>query len=123
MNGDQYRESLRDGRVYKILLPVEWATFEASGRFDGSPFDVQSGFVHCSSRTQAGNTALRFFADEPELVVLAIDTEMLGDAVRWESASGGELFPHVYGPLPRAAVVGVHHVVGAAQVGATLAGS
>jgi uncharacterized protein (DUF952 family) len=38
--------------IYKILLPAEWAKFEAAGRFDGSRFDRSSGFVHCSSREQ-----------------------------------------------------------------------
>ena len=99
--------------VYKILLPSEWEEFDRTGRFTGSPFDVSSGFVHCSSRKQVGETAERFFANEPALIVVVLDTEMLGDAVRWEPASNGDLFPHVYGPLPRLAVVEIHRVAGA----------
>jgi uncharacterized protein (DUF952 family) len=109
--------------VFKILLPDEWAGFESSGRFDGSAFDRQSGFIHCSSRQQVGSTAQRFFADEPDLVVLTVDPQLLGDTLRWEPASNGELFPHVYGALPRAAVVSVHHVAGATQVEKTLGGA
>src|SRR5262249_50987923 len=83
--------------VYKILRPAEWAGFEAAGRFDGSPDDHASGFVHFSSRAQVGATAQRFFADEPELVLLAVDADALGDRLRWEpSPHSGDPFPHLY---------------------------
>lgn len=101
--------------IYKILLPSEWADFEAAGRFDGSPFDRDSGFVHCSSREQVGRVAAHLFAQEPTLVVTALDADALGEAVRWEEADG-EPFPHVYAPLPVDAVVGVHRIAGAASV-------
>lgn len=102
--------------VYKILLPHEWESFEASGRFDGSPLDKESGFVHCSSRAQVAATASRYFTSEPALVVVAIDALRIGDALRWEAATDGELFPHVYGPIPRSAVVAVQVVAGAAGI-------
>ena len=31
---------------------------------------------------------------------VAVDLLPLADAVRWEPARGGELFPHIYGCLP-----------------------
>jgi uncharacterized protein (DUF952 family) len=102
--------------IYKILLPAEWAAFEAAGRFDGSPFDHQSGFIHCSSREQVGPTAMRVFPDEPALVVAAVDAAALGESVRWEESTDGGLFPHVYGSVPRTAVAAVHQVAGAAEV-------
>jgi uncharacterized protein (DUF952 family) len=79
--------------IYKILLPTQWAEFEATGRFDGSPFDRSSGFIHCSSREQAGDTAMRVFEQEPALVVVALDTDTLGESVRWEQAPHGGLYP------------------------------
>lgn len=102
--------------IYKILLPTEWAEFEATGCFDGSPFDCKSGFIHCSSREQVGGTAVRVFGQEPALVVLTLDTEMLGESVRWEEAPDGGSFPHVYAVLPLSAVVAVHRVVGVSSV-------
>jgi uncharacterized protein (DUF952 family) len=103
--------------IYKILLPAEWAGFEAVGRFEGSPVDRRDGFIHCSSRTQVGETARRFFSQETALVILAIDADVLGDSVRWETASDGRgVFPHVFGVLPRDAVAAVHHVTDASSV-------
>jgi uncharacterized protein (DUF952 family) len=106
--------------IYKILLPAEWADFEAAGRFDGSPFDRISGFIHCSSRDQVGATARRVFGDEPTLVVVGVDSSSLNESVRWEEASDGGHFPHVYGSLPLSAVASVHRVAGAASVDAAL---
>ena len=99
--------------IYKILLPPEWAQFDRLEQFDGSALDLTSGFIHCSSRAQVGATALRFFAGEPSLVVVSLETDMLGEAVRWEAAPSEELFPHVYAPLPRRAVAWAHEVAGA----------
>ena len=109
--------------IYKILRPGEWAAFEAAGHFDGSPDDHRDGFIHCSMREQAGATAHRFFAGEPELVIAALDTDELGDAVRWEEASSGGLFPHIYGTAPVTAVTKVYRVAGAAAVEDALAGT
>src|ERR1044072_2435850 len=96
--------------IYKILLPSQWARFEAEGTFDGSPSDHSSGFIHCSSRAQVADTARRHFAGETQLVVLGIDPGKLGEAVKWELAPNrGEQFPHIYGTLPMSAVVSIHH--------------
>jgi uncharacterized protein (DUF952 family) len=102
--------------IYKILRPGEWDEFEASGRFDGSPDDRRDGFIHCSTREQAPATAQRFFAGEPRLVIAVIDADKLGDAVRWEEAAHGGLFPHIYGPLPIQYVSAAYSIDGASAV-------
>jgi uncharacterized protein (DUF952 family) len=103
--------------VYKILLPAEWAQFDSCGQFEGSPLDRSSGFIHCSSRAQVGQTAMRMFPDEAALVVVALDAGALGAALRWEPVPGGDSFPHVYAPLTRAAIAAVYHDPGAGEVG------
>jgi uncharacterized protein (DUF952 family) len=108
--------------IYKILLPSEWAAFVAAGRFDGSDLDHSSGYVHCSSREQVGAVAVHRFGAEPALVVVAIDDQALGDAVRWEPVPEGGVFPHVYASVPLDAVVSVHRVAGASSVDAALGG-
>jgi uncharacterized protein (DUF952 family) len=107
--------------IYKILLPAEWSAFEAAGRFDGSPFDHSSGFVHCSSREQVAATAMRVFGRESALVVLALDTGSLDAPVRWEQAAHGGSYPHVYGSLTLDAVVRVYRVDGPRAVAGALA--
>lgn len=104
--------------IYKILLPAEWARFEAAGVFDGSPLDRADGYVHLSTREQVADTAARFFAGEPELVVLAVDETPLAAALEWEMSGPRGPYPHLYAPLPMSAVVEVHRVAGAGGVAA-----
>jgi uncharacterized protein (DUF952 family) len=108
--------------IYKILLPAEWAEFEAAGKFDGSPFDRESGFIHLSARDQVAHTAQRVFAREPALVIVAIDDSVVAGTLRWEESSNHGRFPHVYGPLPRAAVAAVYPVAGPADIDHVLPG-
>lgn len=91
-------------RIYKILSRAEWAQAQAAGRFAGSAVDLADGFIHFSSAAQAGETARRHFAGQADLVVLAVEADDLGPALVWEPSRGGDLFPHLYGPLDTAKV-------------------
>ena len=86
--------------IYKILPSADWRRAQAAGVFEGSPLDLQDGYIHTSTAAQAQETARRHFAGQEGLVVLAIDPADLGEALRWEPSRGGDLFPHIYGPLP-----------------------
>lgn len=88
------------GRVYKILSRAEWAAAQAAGAFAGSAVDREDGFIHFSTADQAPETARRHFAGQAELVVLEVEADDLGAALKWEPSRGGDLFPHLYGPLP-----------------------
>jgi uncharacterized protein (DUF952 family) len=69
------------------------------------------GFVHFSFAGQVRGTAAVRFADVPDLVVVEVDPQRLDVPVRVEDSYGsGTEYPHVYGPIPLHAVVGVHRV-------------
>jgi uncharacterized protein (DUF952 family) len=91
-------------RIYKILSRGEWQAAQAAGRFEGSAVDLQDGFIHFSTAAQAAETARRHFAGQAGLVVLEVEADDLGAALRWEPSRGGDLFPHLYGPLDPARV-------------------
>jgi len=95
-------------RIYKILTRDEWTAAEAAGRFEGSAVDHRDGYIHFSTAAQAGETARRYFAGLPELVILEVEGDDLGPALRWEPSRGGDLFPHLYGALPTRHVRAVH---------------
>ncbi|MFF2518798.1 DUF952 domain-containing protein [Streptomyces sp. NPDC058086] len=71
----------------------------------------EEGFIHCSLRHQVPAIASFLYGgyDGPdELVLLVIDPERLDVPLRYEAVKpGGEEFPHIYGPIPVAAVVDV----------------
>lgn len=91
--------------VYKIVPEELWRAAEAVGRFDGAPVDLQDGYIHFSTAAQATETAARHFAGRRDLLIVAIDAGQFGDELKWEPSRGGALFPHLYAPLPLAAVL------------------
>jgi len=91
--------------VIKLLRAAEWAAFEAAGEFAGSPADLADGYIHMSTPDQVAATAAKWFAGEVGLMALTLDAAALGDALKWEPARGGQLFPHLYRPLRRADIV------------------
>ncbi len=93
--------------VVKLLRAAEWAAFDATGRFDGSPDDARDGFIHLSTPEQALVTCAKYFADAAGLVAVTCDADALGAALRWEASRGGDLFPHLYRALVRADIVAV----------------
>ncbi len=90
--------------IYKICTENEWRQLLEKGRFSGSADDLRDGFVHLSSAAQVARTAAKFFAGRSDIVLLAINPERLGDALRWETTPSGSVYPHLYAPLPLDAV-------------------
>jgi uncharacterized protein (DUF952 family) len=82
-----------------------WDEAERAGVFRGAPVDARDGFIHFSSAAQVRETAATYFAGAKDLMLIAVDADALGDALKWELSRGGDLFPHLYGELPLAAVL------------------
>lgn len=82
--------------IYKIFRADEWAALQRDGDTAGAPVDLADGFVHFSTAEQAPETAARHFAGEADLVLLAVEADSLGDALKWEVSRGGALFPHLF---------------------------
>jgi uncharacterized protein (DUF952 family) len=95
-------------RIYKILPRAEWTAALAAGRFRGSAVDLDDGYIHFSTAAQAGETARRYFAGIADLVVLVVEGDDLGAALKWEPSRGGDLFPHLYAALDVGRVRDVH---------------
>ena len=91
--------------IYKISDSGSWAEATALGSFDGSADDKRDGFIHLSTAAQMRETAAKHFAGRAGLLVVAIEADRLGAALKWEPSRGGALFPHFYGALPLSAVV------------------
>ena len=92
--------------AYKILTSEQWAQFQADGVFHGAPVDLADGYIHMSAANQVQGTLDKHFGGQTALVIAEVDLAVLGDSIKWEASRGGALFPHIYGPLPMAAVRG-----------------
>ena len=95
--------------AYKILTADQWAQFQTEGVFLGAPVDLADGYIHLSAADQLQGTLDKHFAGQSGLVIAEVDLFALGATVKWEVSRGNALFPHIYGPLPMAAVLGVQY--------------
>lgn len=96
------------GTIYHICRREEWEAARPAGRYPGSSQDTADGFIHFSGADQVQASAAKHRAGQTGLVLLAVDAARLGPALKWETSRGGAPFPHLYGPLPVAAVISVH---------------
>jgi uncharacterized protein (DUF952 family) len=90
--------------IYKIAPEALWREAESTGRFLGAPIDLTDGFIHFSTAGQVEETAAKHFAGQGDLLLVAVDADRLGDALKYEVSRGGALFPHLYAPLDLDAV-------------------
>lgn len=85
--------------IYKICPKPLWQEAVAAGMFVGAPVDLADGFIHFSTGSQVAETAAKHFAGQYDLLLIAVDDEVLGETLRYEPSRGGALFPHLYGAL------------------------
>lgn len=85
--------------LYKIFRMDEWAALRRDAASAGAPVDLADGYVHLSTPQQAPETAAKHFGGVDGLMLLGIEEDRLGDALRWEPSRGGALFPHLYRAL------------------------
>jgi uncharacterized protein (DUF952 family) len=93
--------------IYKICPASAWREAERSGVYAGSADDARDGYIHFSTAAQVPATAAKYFTGQQGLFLIAVDAGALGEALRWEPARGGDLFPHLYGELDFDAVLSV----------------
>ena len=93
------------GVAYKLVDETEWAAALDRGVYLGSALDQADGYIHMSTAAQLAETARRHYAGRTGLVLVEVALEPLGAALKWEPSRGGDLFPHLYAPLPTAAAL------------------
>lgn len=86
-------------KIYKILPRSEWDAARAVGSFAGSAVDLADGFIHFSGHDTAQRTAALYFKDQADLMLLTVEADQLGEALKWEASRGGALFPHLFRAL------------------------
>jgi uncharacterized protein (DUF952 family) len=95
-----------------LALAEDWAAAFTSGEYTASTIGASLadvGFIHLSHPRQLAGVADAFYRDREDVILLAIDPDRLDSEVREEAVPGtDDVFPHLYGPLPVAAVVAAY---------------
>tara|TARA_B100001057_G_scaffold289737_1_gene289790 strand:+ start:170 stop:481 length:312 start_codon:yes stop_codon:yes gene_type:complete len=85
--------------VYRVMDIKEWNNFKKEKKFYGNEFDLASGFIHLSTRSQIKDTINLYFKDQKDLVILEICEKKIKENIKWEISRNNQLFPHLYGFL------------------------
>lgn len=94
--------------IFHIADPTLYQAAEDSGSYKPVSFDTE-GFIHCSDADQVASTLHRHFGSADRLLLLAIDSELEKEYLRYEDLyKRGQEFPHLYRPLPLSSVLGTH---------------
>ena len=107
--------------ILHLMPRPAWEQWRDAGTYE-PPSLASEGFVHCTGNDDLMlAVANRFYSGEPgEVVVVTLDEGRLTREVRWEAPAHPDgtaptdnepLFPNVYGPLDREAVVRVRRLV------------
>lgn len=91
--------------IYHIVLPEVWAVFD-SGLYRPRGLEIE-GFIHCSFDHQLDGVIDRYYGNADQIVVLGIETERLMSRVLLEPSTNDEVYPHIYGPINRDAIVSI----------------
>ncbi len=99
--------------IYHLAPAARWRDWPAGTPYLPAEYGAD-GFVHCTAgdglMLEVANT---FYRDAPgDFVLLVIEPDRLTAPLKWERSTDGlaQLFPHIYGPIDRAAVVEVRPV-------------
>ena len=91
--------------IYHIVLPDVWAAFD-TGLYEHSSLAAE-GFIHCSFADQLDAVITRYYGGEKSVVVLEIESDRLMSRMIKEPSTNREIYPHIYGPINRDAIVRV----------------
>ncbi|MDI1242390.1 MAG: DUF952 domain-containing protein [bacterium] len=92
--------------IYHIVLPEIWERAKHNSTYAAESLESE-GFIHCSYEDQLDGVIGRYYSDAPDLVILKLDVNKLTSKLVSEPSTGGEVYPHIYGPINLDAVVEV----------------
>lgn len=105
---------MSDRIIFHMAPADRWTTWPVHEPYVPAEFAVD-GFVHCTEGEELmARVANALYRETPgDFVLLVIDVTKLTAPVRWERPAGADLaplFPHVYGPINREAIIAVRRI-------------
>jgi uncharacterized protein (DUF952 family) len=95
--------------IYHIVEKESWEEQKDSAEYIHSSLAIEH-FIHCSTESQVAGVLERYYQGKTDLLKLSIDPSKLTSPLKYEEASIGEAFPHVFGPINNSAIVNVEEL-------------
>ena len=100
-------------RIYRLITLEDWAQAQKEECITANQVDIASGFMHLSPASEVLETARRYFKADPPPLILEIESDLLGHALKMEpvSSRNNVAFPHFYENTIRlSAIEAVHEL-------------
>lgn len=97
--------------IYHLVPKDDWEASPLDRPYTPIDYD-RDGFIHCTAgEEQLAVVANRYYRrDQRTWLALTIDTELVSAEIKYEPGTDGVLYPHLYGPLNRDAVITVRRM-------------
>ncbi|WP_338874182.1 DUF952 domain-containing protein [Spirosoma sp. SC4-14] len=95
--------------IYHVVPAKDWARFETAPMYEANSLQNE-GFIHLSTESQVAGVLERYYQNATDLLLLHVDPARLTSELRYEVATNNELFPHLYGPLNKDAIVRIESI-------------
>ena len=94
-------------RIYHLVPRDDWEAAGGDAEYSAASLSSE-GFIHCSKdHEQLFAVARRLYRDRTDMLALELDTGALTSPIKEEPSRSGEIYPHIYGPINKTAVVKV----------------
>lgn len=95
--------------TYHLVPEMVWTAADESAPYRAASLDAE-GFIHCTDgQTTLMETADRHYRSDPRsFLALTIDLAVAGS--RWTIEDAAGIYPHVFGPIDRAAIIVVERL-------------
>ncbi len=95
--------------IYHVATSEDWNMHLTNSTYEPEAY-AKERFIHCSTKEQVQGVVQRYYAGQKNLILLHIDETKLTVEWKYEEASNKELFPHVFGPINKEAIVTVENL-------------
>ena len=95
--------------IYHITEEIYFESQKQAGEYFPPTF-IEEGFIHLSTKNQVANTLKRYYAGKTGIILLHIDSNKIVSELKYELATNGEHFPHVYGPINLDAIIEIEKI-------------
>ena len=92
--------------IYHIVTPEIWESFKDENFYEAESLKAE-GFIHCSYPNQLEAVLERYYKNESRVLILSVNPNLLTAKLIAEPSTGGEIYPHIYGKINRAAITDV----------------
>jgi uncharacterized protein (DUF952 family) len=99
-----FDKKLAVAMILHVCTYEEWQMYNVKNNYMPAAYQ-RDGFIHCCTDSQLIGVLTRYYKEKTDLLLLHIDENLLSSPVKWEESTGGEKFPHVYGPIDKHSIL------------------